>query len=402
MDSKKLNVAVFISSGLDSGGGYQYEHMVLNLLKKYHSVKDININFYASSYEILDDYKDLNIGINVIKENNLQKLHSLCLSNIFFYTFFKKIGLGLSFLEKKLLADDIDLVYFLSPNFKSHGLTNIPYIFTLWDLGHLDVMEFPEVSNDRRFELREFNYKKSLKKAIKVIVESDHGKNYAVKSYNLNEKRVEVLRFLPNIRKIESSHPLDIKKKYKLKNNYIFYPAQFWAHKNHVYILKAIKILREKNHIDIDVVFSGSDKGNLNYILEKAKKLKVDDLIHYVGFVSDNEIPSLYKQSIALVMPTYLGPTNIPPLEALYYETPVCYSDTTFFREQMGDSVFYIDLKDPKSLVESLLMIQSDKRITKDKIINGKELLDNWNEHDFYNKLLKIFNDFKNIRSSWG
>ena len=101
-------------------------------------------------------------------------------------------------------------------------------------------------------------------------------------------------------------------------------------------------------------------------------------------------------------MPTYLGPTNIPPLEALYYETPVCYSDTTFFREQMGDSVFYIDLKDPKSLVESLLMIQSDKRITKDKIINGKELLDNWNEHDFYNKLLKIFNDFKNIRSSWG
>ena len=57
---------------------------------------------------------------------------------------------------------------------------------------------------------------------------------------------------------------INIKNIYNLKNDYIYYPAQFWAHKNHIYILKAIKILREMKNIDVDVVFSGSNKGNLS------------------------------------------------------------------------------------------------------------------------------------------
>jgi glycosyltransferase involved in cell wall biosynthesis len=401
MSSKKLNIAVIISSSLESGGGYQYEYMVLNILKKYHKDKGISLKFYAPSYKVSKDYTDLYIDIKVIKENIFRKIHSLCLQNIFLYTFLKKIGFGLSFFEKKLLADSIDLVYFLSPNLKSHALSNTPYIFTLWDLGHLDSMEFPEVSYDRRFEFREFNYSKSLKKAIKVIVDSDYGRDYAIKSYNLDKKRVKVLKYLPNIRTIESKHSVDIKKKYNLKNDYIFYPAQFWAHKNHIYILKAIKILRETKHIDIDVVFSGSNKGNLNHILEKAKEFKIDDLVHYIGFAPNNEIPFLYKQSLALVMPTYLGPTNIPPLEAFFYETPVCYSDTPFFREPMTDSVFFMDLRDPNSLVRQLLIIKNDKIVTKYKIDKGKDFLDSWNDIDFYNKLLEIFSDYKNIRSIW-
>jgi glycosyltransferase involved in cell wall biosynthesis len=212
---------------------------------------------------------------------------------------------------------------------------------------------------------------------------------------------VEVLRYLPSIRISQSSQSIDIKKKYNLKNDFIFYPAQFWAHKNHIFILKAIKILREKKSIDIDVIFSGSDKGNLKYILQKAEEFGVDDLIHYIGFAPNDEIPFLYKQSLALVMPTYLGPTNIPPLEAFFYETPVCYSDTPFFREQVGDAVFFMDLKDPNSLVQNILTIQNNSEMIKDKIIKGKKVLESWNEEDFYNKLSDIFSSYKNIRDSW-
>ena len=130
--------------------------------------------------------------------------------------------------------------------------------------------------------------------------------------------------------------------------------------------------------------------------------LKFERLLEtYIGFAPNNEIPFLYKQSLALVMPTYLGPTNIPPLEAFFYETPVCYSDTPFFRESMTDSVFFMDLRDPNSLVRKLLIIKNDKIVTKDKIDKGKDFLDSWNDIDFYNKLLEIFSDYKNIRSIW-
>src|SRR5262249_40755456 len=54
------------------------------------------------------------------------------------------------------------------------------------------------------------------------------------------------------------------------------------------------------------------------------------------------------------VMPTYFGPTNIPPLEALALGVPVCYSDLPAFREQLGARAAYFDLCDPRSLADIL------------------------------------------------
>lgn len=401
MNTKKLNISVIIASGLESGGGYQYEFMVLKLLKNYHDNRHITLSYYAPTIQIANDYHDLNLNIKILKENIFQKSHRLCLSNIFFYKAFNKIGLGKSSIENQLIIDKADLIYFLSPNLRSQGISNIPYIFTLWDLAHLEMPEFPEVSGNRIFEIREFGYNRSLKKAIKTIVDSNYSKKYVIRKYNLDKNRVKVLRYLPNIRTIQTSENIDIKEKYNIKNDYVFYPAQFWAHKNHIYILKAIEVLKREHGINIDVVFSGSDKGNLEYILKKAKELKINDLIHYIGFAPNEEIPHLYKQSLALVMPTFIGPTNIPPLEAFAYETPVCYSDTPFFRDQVGDAVFFMNLKDPNNLAEIILNIKSDNKIVEDKIIKGKQILKNWNDKNFYNKLLEIFNEYKNIRDAW-
>jgi glycosyltransferase involved in cell wall biosynthesis len=287
------------------------------------------------------------------------------------------------------------------PSALSLSIINIPYIFTLYDLAHLRNLEFPEVSSNRIFEIRENLYSNSLKKAQKVIVASKFEKKLAVEKYKLDESRVVVLKYLPNIIEIKTLEHLDIKKKYNLKNDYIFYPAQFWSHKNHIYILKAVNILRKKYDISIDVIFSGSDKGNLKYILDSAKLLGIDDLVHYIGFVKNNEIPFLYNQSLSLVMPTYLGPSNIPPLEAFAYETPVCYPDFLFNREEFNNAVIYMNLKDANTLVENLFKIKNDNFIRNEKIKSGKEFLTKWSDEDFYQKLIDEFNNFKKISECW-
>jgi glycosyltransferase involved in cell wall biosynthesis len=402
MVTRKLNVGVIINSGIKYGGGHQYEYIVLNILKKYHKNSEINLKFFVTNKNILKDFLDLNIPIQVIRERIHDKIHRNCLSSIFLYRILKKFGLGNCKFEIELQRNNIDIVYFLSPSNLSQALINIPYIFTLWDLGHLDVLEFPEVSQNKEFELREQLYTESLKKAYRVIVESNYGKEYALKKYHLDEKRIDVLKLLPNIRVIDGQRHIEIKTKYGIENEYIFYPAQFWAHKNHIYILKAIKFLRYTKKISIDVIFSGSYKGNLDYILEKAKEYNIEDLIHYIGFAPIEEIPHLYKQSLALVMPTYLGPTNIPPLEAFAYGVPVCYSDTQFFREQVGDAAFFMDLKDPQSLVDHLITIKNDVKEVGRKITKGRQLLEDWREIDFYNMLNKVFIEYNYVRETWG
>jgi glycosyltransferase involved in cell wall biosynthesis len=396
-----MNLGVFINSELHSGGAYQYEYKILSILKKYHSNEKINIIYYSNNINVAASYEKLGLNIKIIKENILQKIHRIGLSNPIYFEVLNKFNLRFSKIETILQDDNIDLVYFLCPSNLSLSIINIPYIFTLFDLGHLQSMQFPEVANNRLFEKRENLYSKSLKKAYKIVVDSNFNKELVSNKYNLEISRVEVLKYLPNIRVIKSDENIDVKNKYNLKNDYIFYPAQFWAHKNHIYILKAIKILRDKKNIDVDVIFSGSDKGNLSYLMKFAKAIKVDDLIHYIGFVPNEEIPSLYKQSLALVMPTYLGPTNIPPLEAFAYQTPVCYSDMPSFREQVGDAAFFMDLKNPNSLAEILDLLKNNKTLKNDKILKGEQILNNWNEEDFYKKLLKIFNEFNYFRETW-
>lgn len=402
MVNKKINIAIFLDSELSYGGSYQYQYKILSIIKNNHkNNSNIIFKFYSNKESASLNFKDLGIQIKIIRENIFQKIHRVALSNLNYFKFQTKIKNQYTKIERVLNSDNIDLIYFMFPSALSLSIINIPYIFTLYDLAHLRNLEFPEVSSNRIFEIRENLYSNSLKKAQKVIVASKFEKKLAVEKYKLDESRVVVLKYLPNIIEIKTLEHLDIKKKYNLKNDYIFYPAQFWPHKNHIYILKAVNILRKKYNISIDVIFSGSDKGNLKYILESAKLLGVDDLVHYIGFVKNNEIPFLYNQSLSLVMPTYLGPSNIPPLEAFAYETPVCYPDFLFNREEFNDSLIYMNLKDADTLVEILFKIKNDNSIRNEKIKCGKEFLRKWSDDDFYQKLIDEFNNFKKISECW-
>ena len=90
-----------------------------------------------------------------------------------------------------------------------------------------------------------------------------------------------------------------------LKINLFFYPAQFWPHKNHIYILKYL-FFRKKYKVLIDAVFAGGDKGNKENVNELyANKLGIGEGVIFTGFVTNLELFAFYKMSLALVVPTF-------------------------------------------------------------------------------------------------
>ncbi|MDA7472641.1 glycosyltransferase [Candidatus Pelagibacter ubique] len=184
----------------------------------------------------------------------------------------------------------------------------------------------------------------------------------------------------------------------------IMYSTQlnFWAHKNHIYILEALNILKKENSLSIGAIFSGSDMGNLSYIKSMTKIMNLEDRVRFVGFVSDEELISLYSNSVALVMPTYFGPTNIPPLEAFKLNVPVLYSDIPGLREQAGKAALFLDLNDPKSLVLNLKKLLNSKNLRIEMINQGQLRLKELNlEQNNLNTLKNIIKDFKTIKHTW-
>ncbi|MEA3420937.1 MAG: glycosyltransferase family 1 protein [Acidobacteriota bacterium] len=400
-----MKIAVFSEQDILAGGGYQQAINMLLLLNQRQCEKRqfVFITTLHSNIETLSTY---GIQAHFLKLSLLSKvLLRLSSRQLLFHRILRKIHIVNSF-DRFLSTYGIDLIYFVTPSGYALYTDKYNYIFTVWDLCHRDFMEFPEVRENRTFESREAVYQHALTKAVAVIIDSELGKENVIRRYRVDPERVEILPFspAPETRLDDDAYQagfVDIKQKYQINGDYIYYPAQFWAHKNHVYILKAIALLKEEHDTELYAVFSGSDKDNLNHVLAVAESLEIKHLVKYVGFVPNEEIPYLYKQSLALVMPTYFGPTNLPPLEAFQLGVPVIYSDLPGLREQVGDAALLVDLSNPQSLVNHLLSLLHQPELRKNLIEKGRHQLLQHTDEERWAILESIFDRFSVKLSCW-
>jgi len=224
--------------------------------------------------------------------------------------------------------------------------------------------EFPEVRRFNQFHARERNYKNILSPAFLVVVDSNSLAGFLNSRYGIDVSRQLIMPFLPSPFLDNQQRNNSIKKisKYKLKGGYLFYPAQFWAHKNHIRVLQAINLLRQ-NGRKYNVVFVGGDQGNRSHIENFVERYKLQEQVHILGFVSNDEMHALYEECLAVVMPTYFGPTNIPPLEAWLLGKPLIYSD--YFSEQVKGAAILVDPDNELELAEAITSCENQEQCKK-------------------------------------
>ncbi len=244
--------------------------------------------------------------------------------------------------EQKLMSLDCDLVYFVTPYENSASLGRLNYISTVWDLCHRDTPEFPEVREFNLFHGRECHLRNYLASAFTVVVDSEHSADSILQRYGVDRTRLQpmpfsVAPFLETDRCVATDVTLE---KYGLSKGYFFYPAQFWAHKNHVRILEALQRLRSDGH-KYQVVFSGGDQGNLSYLEAFVRHHHLDEYVRFLGFVPAEDMRGLYEGCRAVIMSSYFGPTNVPPLEAWMVGRPLICSNCC--SDQVADAAILFD-----------------------------------------------------------
>ena len=300
--------------------------------------------------------------------------------------------------------DEVDLLYFTGPSPLCLFLERLNYVYTFWDLCHRDHPEFPEVRESFEFEAREDLASKALPKAVAVIAESPLGKENLERRYGLDPDRVHWISISPAQRSLDQGDSnFDPRKKTGIPSGspYVFYPAQFWAHKNHRIIVDSLACLRRAGGDDIYAVFCGSDCGNLATVLEMAKQKGVDDMVKYAGFVPDEQMSAFYKHSLALVMPSYFGPTNIPPFEAFAHGTPVVVSDLPGIRDQVADAAILVPPDRPEELAKAIDLLSKNEDIRETLIAKGRKRLSSFSDKDRLSTLRDIFTNYDRKRLCW-
>src|SRR5690606_36914873 len=148
-----------------------------------------------------------------------------------------------SALDRATRRHGIDLMWFPTP---SAERIECPYLFTVWDLEHRAQHYFPEVSAGGEWDLREKFVGSMLKRASYVITGTEIGKREISTFYGVKPERVRILPHPTPRFALEVQDRKGLPTKFGLKAPYVFYPAQFWAHKNHALLLRAITVLKDR------------------------------------------------------------------------------------------------------------------------------------------------------------
>jgi len=294
----------------------------------------------------------------------------------------------------------IEMVWFLTPDYTK---VDIPYIYTVWDLQHRLQPWFPEVSKKGRWKVRERMFSDAIQRASAVIIGAEAGKTEIVHFYGVLPERIRLLphptpSFALNASK--GNHK-EVLIKYKIPEGYLFYPAQFWPHKNHVGLLLAVHLLREKYDLVLPVVFVGSDKGNVHYIRKLIGDLDLTTQVYFLGFVPQEDLIGLYRNAFALTYLTFFGPENVPPLEAFALGCPVIASDVSGAQEQLGKAVLLVDPKDEDQIALAIKSLYDDSALRQRFIQHGLDRAASWTGEDFVKSVFKIIDDFEPILRCW-
>jgi len=301
-----------------------------------------------------------------------------------------------------LRGNAIDLLLLLSPNINAFRF-RLPFVVPIFDLNHRLQPQFPEVSAFGETNNREHFYINACRFATLVLVDSEIGKADVLRFYgdHIDEDRIRILPYYPPIegRPLPGDYELNrVRTKYNLPQRYFFYPAQFWPHKNHILILQAIKRIADETGEVVPVVFCGgywtyTMALNFKELMALAVQLGIADRVRYLGSVPDEDMAALYTLSAGLVMPTFFGPTNIPPLEAWHFGRPVITSDIAGLREQNGDASLLIDPRSPTALAEAMKRLWRDQALCAELAIRGRKRLASYSWGLFVDNVTAVLTD---------
>ncbi|MBY0518486.1 MAG: glycosyltransferase family 4 protein [Bacteriovoracaceae bacterium] len=249
-----------------------------------------------------------------------------------------------------------DLCFFPSQDSMSYFGT-YRSVTTIHDLMHRYERRFPEVGNPKEYNFREYHYKNICKYSYQIMVDSSVGKDQVCESYgHIYAPKTVIIPYIIPDYLLGKKPDYSIFDRFNIPPKFFFYPAQFWMHKNHTKLIEAFSVVK-KIIPDVALVLTGGKKNGYDDTLKLVENLDLRDSVIFPGYVSEEEIIALYKSTKALVMPTFFGPTNIPPLEALSLGAPVIYSRIYAYKEFLGENALFVDPNNESEIAEAMIKV---------------------------------------------
>lgn len=287
---------------------------------------------------------------------------------------------------------------FFSPSHYSPSFSSFPTVPTIHDLGYLYFRN--QFTKKDLYQLINWT-KKSIKKAAHIITVSNFSKKEIEKTYNINPDKISVafngVGEIPKISKIDSEKILS---KFKITKPYFLYLGTLKPNKNIPFLIKSFSMFLKnyKQNEKISLVIAGKKGWLFNEIFETVRKEKLENTVIFTDYINEKEKWTLYKNAIALIIPSLYEGFGIPVIEAMKSGTPVIASNIDSLKEVIGNAGLLINPQDNQDLIQKMIQIlDSDTRQKFSKL--GLEQAKKFTWTNTAESVLKTFNKFSSKKN---
>jgi len=252
---------------------------------------------------------------------------------------------------------------------------------------------FPEFFTKRELLNRKIHFKLSTELSHYFQASSQFIKEDLLKHFkNVKEEQIVVINEGVNIEEFSSRKDTSLlSDKYKIPDEFLFFPAQLWHHKNHITVLKALKEIEKEFNLKINLVLTGAKESAAKQILEFIKSNEMN-YVHYLGLVPFSDLLALYQKAKFLITAVLYESSSLPILEAAASGTPIFASKTPPNVEMSG--ILKINLFEPTNVNELSSLIKkiwNDNDLIKQQADYNQEHINYYSWDNVASKYLNFF-----------
>ena len=346
-------VAFTLIGGKTWTGGYNYLLNLVRVLAEHQSGRLIPVLFFGTDTDESEAAPFAQLpGAEIVRTplmNQSRKARSLATSLV----------MGCDAQVRALFRQHGIDVVFESAQFFGARL-GIPAIAWIPDFQH---RVLPHLFTRAGYWKRELGFRAQLVGGRTIMLSSDDSRLACERFYPSTRGRTQTVRFaIPATVIPTPDEARSVADHYRLPQDYVFLPNQFWKHKNHLLVVQALALLRERGQ---RVVVAASGKqldprnpGHFDDVKAAIESADLSDSFRLLGMLPYEHLAPLACASVALLNPSHFEGWSTTVEEARSFGIPMLLSDLAVHREQASVSALYFDRHSAISLANALQSLQ--------------------------------------------
>ena len=249
---------------------------------------------------------------------------------------------------------------------------------------------YPGFFSRKKLFFREAKLRLLLKNSSDLVVSSNDVKKHFRKFYKIRKQLdLHVIPFVSIIDHFNFDNIKALNNRYEIPKDYFMVSNQFYKHKNHIVVLKALTKIKEKGIKDIHIVMTGkmehyNDPEFIKQLREEIAHNKLEPYLSMLDVIPRQDQLCLMKHAKAVIQPSLFEGWSTVIEDAKSLQVPVIASNIEIHQEQLLDKGVYFDPQNEIELADKLISFQKNlSDILYEKYENRVQ--------NFANKFIELF-----------